>query len=139
MNNGAVLSWTAATPPADSWLVLNRTSGTASDPLGVSVNPANGTLASGTYNSSISLQGSSGGSTFGKTVNVTMTLTKATLTPNPVSVTLGGANGRDFSGVPVQLSLNTGVNSFSWNSTASSFIQRSPPSAASPPHRRLSP
>jgi len=130
MNNGAVLSWTAATPPADSWLVLNRTSGTASDPLGVSVNPANGTLASGTYNSSISLQGSSGGSTFGKTVNVTMTLTKATLTPNPVSVTLGGANGRDFSGVPVQLSLNTGVNSFSWNSTASSFIQRSPPSGS---------
>jgi hypothetical protein len=126
MNNGAAINWTAATPPADTWLVLDRTSGTASDPLGVSVNPAIGTLASGIYNSSISLQGSSGASTFNKTVNVTMTLTKATLTANPVSVTLGGSNGRDFSGVPLQLSLNTGANSFSWNSTANSFIQRSP-------------
>jgi len=127
MNNGAAINWTASTPLADTWLVLNRTSGTASDPLGVSVNPANGTLASGTYNSSISLQGSSGGSTFNKTVNVTMTLTKATLTANPVSVTLGGSNGRDFSGVPVLLSLNTGANSFAWNSnTLNAFIQRSP-------------
>jgi len=129
MNNGAALSWTAN--PADSWLVLNRTSGTASDPLGVSVNPANGALASGTYNSSIGLQASSGGSTFNKTVNVTMTLTKATLTANPAGVTLGGSNGRDFSGVPVQLSLNTGANSFAWTSTPSaSFIQRSPVSGS---------
>lgn len=131
MNNGAAVNWTAATPPADTWLVLDRTSGTAADPLGVSVNPANGTLASGVYNSSISLQGSSGGSNFNKTVNVTMTLTKATLTPSPASVTLGGANGRDFSGVPVGLSLNTGANSFSWNSNgSSSFVQRSPSSGS---------
>ncbi len=129
MNNGAALNWTATTPLADTWLVLNRTTGTASDPLGVSVNPANGTLASGTYNSSISLQASSGGSSFNKTVGVTMTLTKATLTANPASVTLGGSNGRDFSGVPVQLSLNTGTTSFTWNSNgSSSFVQRTPSS-----------
>ncbi len=129
MNNGAALNWTATTPLADTWLVLNRTSGTASDPLGVSVNPANGTLASGTYNSSISLQASSGGSSFNRTVGVTMTLTKATLTANPASVTLGGSNGRDFSGVPVQLSLNTGTTSFTWNSNgSSSFVQRTPSS-----------
>jgi len=30
-DNGAVLSWTAANAPGHSWLVLNRTSGTASD------------------------------------------------------------------------------------------------------------
>lgn len=127
MNNGAALSWTATTPPADTWLVLNRTNGTASDPLGVSVNPANGTLASGIYNSSISLQASSGGSTFNKTVNVTMALTRARLIVNPASVTLGGSNGRDFSGVPVQVSVNTDVNSFAWTSTPSApFIQRSP-------------
>src|SRR5204862_3345062 len=36
-----------------------------------------------------------------------------------------GSNGRDLSSVPVQLSLNTGTNLFPWNSTASSFIQRS--------------
>jgi hypothetical protein len=60
-----------------------------------------------------------------------MTLTKATLTPNPVSVTLGGANGRDFSGVPVQLSLNTGANSFAWNSNGSStFVRRTPASGS---------
>jgi len=126
MNNGAALNWTATTPPADTWLVLSRPSGTASDPLGVSVNPANGSLASGTYNSSIGLQASSGGSTFNKTVNVSMTLTKATLSANPVTVTLGGANGRDFSGKPVQLSLNTGGNSFTWTSSSSTFVQRSP-------------
>jgi len=128
MNNGAALSWTAN--PADAWLVLDRTSGTASDPLIVSVNPANGALAFGNYNSSISLQASSGGSTFNKTVNVTMLLTRARLTANPASVTLGGSNGRDLSGVPVQLGLNTGVNSFPWNSTASSFVQRSPSSGS---------
>jgi hypothetical protein len=130
MNSGAAIDWTAATPPADTWLVLDRTSGTQADTLGVSVNPANGGLASGVYNSSISLQGSSGGSNFNKTVNVTMTLTKATLTVSPVSLTHGGSDGRDFSGVPVQLSLNTPANSFPWNSTASSFVQRSPSSGS---------
>jgi hypothetical protein len=130
MNNGAALNWNASVPITDTWLVLNRTSGTETDQLGVSVNPANGPLASGTYNSTITLQGLSGGSPFVKTVNVTLTLTKATLTPSPVSVTLGGTNGRDFSGVPVQLSLNTGSNSFSWNSSASSFVQRSPSSGS---------
>jgi hypothetical protein len=128
MSNGAALSWTASTPLPDTWLVLGGTSGMQTDALSVSVNPA--LLASGVYNSSITLQGTSGGSPFNKTVNVTLTLTKATLTPSPVSVTLGGTNGRDFSGVPVQLSLNTGANSFSWNSTASSFIQRSPSSGS---------
>jgi hypothetical protein len=125
MNNGAALNWTVVSSPA-GWLVLNRTNGTQADPLIVSVHPENGGVASGAYNSSIDLQGSSGGSFFSKTVNVTMALTKATLTASPASVTLGGSNGRDFSGVPVQLSLNTGANSFAWTSTASSFVQRSP-------------
>ncbi|HTF13262.1 MAG TPA: hypothetical protein VK643_01180, partial [Burkholderiales bacterium] len=129
MNNGAPLNWTAVTPPADTWLVLNRTSGTQADPLVVSVNPANGPLASGSRNSTITLQDS--GSPLNKTINVTLALTKATLTASPVSVTLGGSNGRDFSGVPVQLSLNTGANSFAWTSTPSaSFIQRSPVSGS---------
>ena len=131
MNNGAALSWTAATPAADSWLVVSRTSGTQADPLGVSVNPANGPLASGSYSSSITLTGSSGGSPFNKTVNVTLALTRATLTASPASVTLGGSNGRDFSGVPVQLSVNTGANSFAWTSTPSaSYIQSSPSSGS---------
>jgi BACON domain-containing protein len=130
MNNGAALNWTASTPPADTWLVLDRTGGTAVDPLTVSVNPANGLLASATYTSSIALQGSSGGVTFNKNVTVTMTLTKATLASDPPSVTLGGANGRDFGGVPLQLSLNTGANSYSFGSTADSFVQRSPSSGS---------
>jgi hypothetical protein len=131
MNNGAALSWTASTPLPDTWLLLDRASGTQADSLNVSVNPANGPLASGTYNSSITLQGTSGGQPFNKTVNVSLTLTKATLTPNPVSVTLGGTNGRDFSGVPVQLSLNTGASSFLWNSSGtSSFVNPAPVSGS---------
>jgi hypothetical protein len=131
MNTGAALSWTATTPLPDTWLVLDRTSGTQTDSLGVSVNPAFGPLASGVYNSSITLQGNSGGSPFNKTVNVTLTLTKATLTPSPSTVTLGGTNGRDFSGVPVQLSLNTGANSFSWNSNGTAaFVKPSPTSGS---------
>ncbi len=123
MNNGVALSWTASTAPADTWLVLDRASGTQADSLGVSVNPANGPLASGVYNSLISLRGSSGGSSFDNTVTLTLTLTKATLTPNPASVILGGSNGRDFGGVPVQLSLNTGANSFSFGATVPAFVQ----------------
>src|SRR5882672_3152678 len=115
MNTGAALSWTASTPGPDAWLVLDQTSGTQTDTLNVSVNPANGPLASGLYSSSITLNGSSGGSPFNKTVNVTLTLTKATLTPSPTSVTLGGTTGRDLSGVPVQLSLNTSANLFAWS------------------------
>jgi hypothetical protein len=129
MNTGAALSWTASTPLLDTWLILDRTSGTQADSLGVSVNPAFGPLASGVYNSSITLQGNSG--LFNKTVNVTLTLTKATLTPSPSTVTLGGTNGRDFSGVPVQLSLNTGANSFSWNSNGTAaFVKPSPTSGS---------
>lgn len=125
LNNGAALNWTATS--ADSWLVLSPTSGTAADPLTVSVNPANGTLASGAHSSTITLQGSFGGSQLSKTVNVSLTLIKATLTASPASITLGGSNGRDFSGVPLQLSVNTGVNSFAWSSsTLESFIQPSP-------------
>jgi len=117
MNNGVPITWTASKPLADTWLVLDRTSGTASDPLKVTANPANGLLASGTYNSSITLQGSSGGSTFNKTVGVTLTLTKAFLTISGGGVTLGGSNGRNLDGAPIQLSLNTGANSFSWSSS----------------------
>ncbi|TMH81352.1 MAG: hypothetical protein E6H49_07295 [Betaproteobacteria bacterium] len=123
MNNGGAVTWNASA--GAGWLVLDRTSGTQSDPLVVSVNPANGPLASGPYSSTVTLTGSFGGSPLNKTINVAMTLTKATLTINPASVTLGGSNGRDLSGVPVQLSLNSGTNLFAWNSTASSFIQRS--------------
>lgn len=132
MNNGAALSWTASTPLPDTWLLLDKTSGTQADTLNVSVNAANGLLASGVYHSTITLQGTSGASPFNKTVNVTLTLTKATLTPNPVSVTLGGANGRDFSGVPVQLSLNTGGNSFSfsYSNASSTFVQSAPSSGS---------
>jgi hypothetical protein len=131
MNNGAALSWTASTPLPDTWLILDRTSGTQADSLGVSVNPANGPLASAVYNSTITLQGTSGASPFNKTVNVTLTLTKATLTPSPSTVTLGGTNGRDFSGVPVQLSLNTGANSFSWNANGTAaFVKPSPTSGS---------
>ena len=134
MNNGATLSWNANTPLPDTWLVLDRTSGTQADTLNVSVNPAFGSLASSgvPYASTITLQGTSGGSPFNKTVNVSLTLTKATLTPSPASVTLGGTNGRDFSGVPVQLSLNTGGNSFSfsYSNASSTFVQSAPSSGS---------
>jgi hypothetical protein len=53
------------------------------------------------------------------------------MTPSPSTVTLGGTNGRDFSGVPVQLSLNTGANSFSWNSNGTaSFVNPAPVSGS---------
>ncbi|HEX9192850.1 MAG TPA: hypothetical protein VF871_03700 [Burkholderiales bacterium] len=123
MNNGGAVTWNASA--GAGWLVLDRTSGTQSDPLVVSVNPANGPLASGPHSSTITLTGSFSGSPLNKTIDVALTLTKATLTVSPGSVTLGGSNGRDLSSVPVQLSLNTGTNLFAWNSTASSFIQRS--------------
>jgi BACON domain-containing protein len=123
LNSGAAVTWNASS--GAPWLILDKTSGSPPDALGISVNPANGPLASGTYTSAITLTGSFRGDTLSKTINVTLTLTKATLAATPPSVTLGGSNGRDLSGVPVQLSLNTGANAYAWSSSAPSFVQRS--------------
>jgi hypothetical protein len=121
INNGTTATWNAAS--GAPWLVLSRASGTTSDALGVSVNPAIGPLASGIYSSTITLTGSVNGDALTKTIGVALSLSKATLTVNPASVTLGGEKGRDFGAVPVQLSLNTGANAFAWTSSASSFVQ----------------
>jgi hypothetical protein len=125
ISNGSTTTlWNAAS--GAPWLVIDKASGTSADTLGVRVDPAVGPLASGVYNSAITLTGAVNGDSLSKTVNVALSLTKAALTVSPGSVTFGGSTGRDLSAVPLQLSLNTGANAFAWASTASSFVQAAP-------------
>jgi len=128
VSSGTTTAWNAAS--SAPWLVLDKTSGTTADALGVSVNPATVPLASGVYNSTVTLTGAINGDTLTKTVAIALSLTKATLTVSPASVTFGGSNGRDLSAVPVQLSLNTGANAFAWTSSASPFVQAAPASGS---------
>jgi BACON domain-containing protein len=128
INNGTIVTWNAAS--GAPWLVLDKSSGTTAEALGVGVDPAIGPLASGVYNSTITLTGTVNGDALTKTVNVALSLTKATLTVSPSSVTFGGKAGRDLSAMPVQLSLDTGANAFAWTSTVASFVQGVPASGS---------
>jgi len=117
MNNGTAVSWSATSGAA--WLVLSKTSGTTPDTLSVSADPSFGPLASGPYASTITFTASAGGSPLTATVNVDLTLTKAAFSLSPISLVLGGANGRDLSSKSVQLGLNTGANAYAWTATPS--------------------
>jgi hypothetical protein len=117
LDNHVSATWTATT--ADSWLLLNRTSGSTPDTLEVSVNPANGTLTSGSHTSSITLACSYGGKTLTQVIPVGLNLTKPTLTVNSSSLILGGTSGRDFSTQTLQVGLDTGTAAYPWTAVAS--------------------
>ncbi|HJW73944.1 MAG TPA: hypothetical protein VJ486_14055 [Geothrix sp.] len=117
LDNGISANWTATT--ADSWLLLNRTSGSTPDTLEVTVNPANGALASGSHSSTITLACSYGGKTITQVIPVGLTLTKPTLKVDASSLILGGTSGRDFSTQTLQVGLDTGTAAYPWTAVAS--------------------
>lgn len=107
-------SWSAvANAP---WLRISPTSGRTPATAVLTVDPTAGTLASGSYNSSVTLS-ATGLAT--RALPVTLNLTPATLSASVNSITLGGTYGRDFSASPsVTLSLNTSTNSWPWSLAA---------------------
>ncbi len=117
LTSGAAVAWTASA--SDSWIVLDRTSGTTPGSLAVTADPSRGPLASGSYAGTITLSAVAGGTTLTRTVPVTLALARPALSVTPASLTLGGANGRDLSAQTLQVALGTGAAAFPWTLTAS--------------------
>lgn len=106
----ASASWSATAGSA--WFSVTPNSGTTPASMTLAVDPRIGTLASGSYTSSLSLS-APGLST--RSLPVTLNLSPATFSASVNAVTLGGTYGRDFSATPaVTLSLNTLSNSWPW-------------------------
>jgi hypothetical protein len=119
VSNGDDISWSAAS--GVGWLILDKTSGTNTpDSILVSVDPSIGSLSSGTYNSTITVTGSSAGYAMNKVINVTLTLAAPTLSITQSSITLGGSDGRDTATQPLEFSINTGANTYLWTATLDS-------------------
>jgi Viral BACON domain len=115
--SGTGLPWTASSD--QPWVRLSSTSGTAPGALSVGVDTS--ALGVGLYAARITLSSSGYPDS---TINITLNLARPVLYLSPAVVTLGGNTGRDFSTVPVQISLNTGSNAYSWSaSSSSSWLQ----------------
>jgi hypothetical protein len=113
LNNIAPAPFTATSNAP--WLILSRTSGVSPGVIEVSVDPANGLLASGSHNAKIAIDISYAGTLLHADVSVTLNLTPATLTVSPAAIELGGADGADTNGAAVELSLNTNEHAFPWS------------------------
>jgi hypothetical protein len=105
--------WTASSDAA--WLNVSPASGTTPATTVLTVSPSTGPLASGSYTGNITIV-PVGLAT--RTLPVTLNLSKATLTPLPTTIVLGGAYGRDFSSSKeLTLSLNTATLNWPWQLT----------------------
>ena len=110
-DNKISTSWTAGSNAA--WLGVSPTAGATPATTVLTVDPTIGKLASGSYTAAISIVPQNLPS---RVLPVTLNLTRATLLASTNSITLGGVYGRDFSSAQtLNLSLNTGANSWPWN------------------------
>lgn len=110
LNNGVATAWSASSN-AD-WLTVSPTAGTTPGTTNLSVNPSAGQLASGTYTANVNFVSPN---IPGKSLPVTLNLTKPTLAASTPTLTFGGTNGRDFSNQSLTLNLNTSTNSWPWS------------------------
>jgi hypothetical protein len=109
-DNKLSASWTANSNVG--WLKVSPTTGTTPATTVLAVDPTVGKLASGSYTGNVTIA-PQGLAT--RTLPVTLNLTPATLLASINSITLGGVYGRDFStSQTLNLSLNTGTNSWPW-------------------------
>ena len=97
-------------------IVLDKATGTTPDRLAVGVDPSRGPLAAGAYSAPVTVSASWGGSNLTATVDVQLTLTKASFSV-PATLVLGGADGRDLTVKQAQVALNTGASAYPWSAT----------------------
>jgi hypothetical protein len=112
-DNKITTNWQASSNAA--WLSVSPAAGATPATTVLTVNPTAGKLASGSYSGAITIVPQNLPS---RTLPVTLNLTPATLLASSNSITLGGVYGRDFSAAQtLNLSLNTGTNSWPWGLT----------------------
>ncbi len=107
-------NWNASGEAA--WLSVSPGAGVTPGGTAVTVNPAIGALASGTYTSKLKLTSPVAGAS--GQVPVELTLVKPTLSVSSSSVTLGGPLGRSFASQALTMNLNTAGNAWPWTLSA---------------------
>lgn len=103
----------------NNWLLIDgltssggTNSGSANITVNASIAPA---LASGDYAGSLTLEASVNGDTITTTINVSLSLTAATLSLSQSSFIFEGINGTDLGSQLLDLSLNTGSVTHPWS------------------------
>ncbi len=109
LDSNATTTWSAASDA--SWLSVSPSSGTTPGTLNLTADPSRGPLGSGSYSANVNL---SAKDIPNKSLPVRLTLTPASLTPLPSSLSFGGTSGREFLSQPLKLSLNTLSNAWPW-------------------------
>ncbi|MGD9216224.1 MAG: BACON domain-containing carbohydrate-binding protein [Desulfobacteraceae bacterium] len=116
LNNGGSVAWTAVS--SDTWLVLDKSSGTTPDVVTVSVDPAAASLSSGSYSGTITIEGSYYGDPLSAVIPVQFYLNTPSISINPGNILLGGDDGIDLNPQSLlQFSLPTGANAYPWTAT----------------------
>jgi hypothetical protein len=115
-NNGGSVAWTAVS--SDTWLVIDKSSGTTPDVVTVSVDPAAASLSSGSYSGTITIEGSYYGNPLSAVIPVQFYLNTPSISINPGNILLGGDDGIDLNPQSLlQFSLPTGANAYPWTAT----------------------
>lgn len=111
-DSGVVSNWTASSDAG--WLGVNPGAGSTPGQTTLSINPANGALASGTYTASMTVSSPAAAA---RSIPVQLTLSKPTLSLSANSITLGGTYGRDFQPQTLTMNLNTLTNAWPWSTS----------------------
>jgi len=113
--NGENLQWTATT--SQSWLQLDKTSGTTPTNLTISIDTS--TISIGTNTAQITLTNQNNAKdTF--VLNVTLQVYSPIITVSGTTVVVGGTNGHDFTPQPFNFRINTGSMAYPWTMTLNS-------------------
>ncbi|HSV69446.1 MAG TPA: hypothetical protein VLI72_04995 [Methylibium sp.] len=115
LSDGSPATWTASSPAP--WLRLGAASGSSSTPLSLSIDAAGPALASGSYQTQLTITVEWEGRRLTTRVPVSLALAPASLQLTPDRLTLGGTTGRNFQAATVTLQLDTGGNSHPWTLT----------------------
>ena len=114
LDSKATSPWLATSSTV--WMNASPLSGTTPAVVTLQPEPNKGNLASGTHTSDLVLSSTG---IANKTITTSLDLIKPTLSAPNISVTLGGAKGRDLiSEQTILASLNTGATSWPWTMSA---------------------
>lgn len=114
VNNGDTITWTAT--PGAAWLSATA-SGSTPGVVTIGVDSSAGPLTAGTYNSSVSLSGSSAGTTLNATINVQFTVTNPAFSVNQASFTFSGINGTAIPSQTLDIAVDNG-DDISWSAAS---------------------
>ncbi len=104
--------WSASS--SSSWLSVTPTTGVTPGTVNIGIDPTVGPLASGSYTGNVTV--ASQGAT-SLSIPVSLNLVQATLGTSSSTISFGGPAGRSFSPQALNMTLNTGSNSWPWTLT----------------------